>query len=65
MSRWAVRSALVRTETRGMHTRIDFPATDVDQTHRLLSGGLNDIWVAPDTELPRVGSALAQQGSAS
>lgn len=65
MSRWAVRSALVRTETRGMHTRIDFPATDVDQTHRLLSGGLNDIWVAPDTELPCVGSALAQQGSAS
>ncbi|MGG7100030.1 FAD-binding protein [Rhodococcus sp. 24CO] len=65
MGRWAVRTAMARTETRGMHTRTDFPDADSRQAHRLLSGGLNDIWVEPDTELPRVGITLAAQGSAS
>ncbi|NLU84387.1 FAD-binding protein [Rhodococcus sp. HNM0569] len=54
MGRWAVHSALARTETRGMHTRVDHPAEDQTQRHRLLSGGLDEVWVRPDPESPRV-----------
>lgn len=55
-ARWATRTALDRTETRGMHTRTDHPDTDPAQTRRLLSGGLDRIWVRPDPELPIAGS---------
>lgn len=56
-ARWATRSALARTETRGMHTRTDHPATDPGQAHRLLVGGLDDPWVRRDPELPVTGAA--------
>lgn len=46
-ARWMYRSAQQRTETRGMHRRVDFTATDDTQHHRLISGGLDDIWVRP------------------
>jgi succinate dehydrogenase/fumarate reductase flavoprotein subunit len=44
-------SALERTETRGLHRRSDFPNLDPAQEHRLISGGLDDVWVrrAPAT----------------
>ena len=45
-ARWMYRSALARTETRGMHRRREFAATDPTQRHRLLCGGLDDIWLA-------------------
>lgn len=45
-ARWMYRSALARTETRGMHRRAEFPATDPAQRHRVLCGGLDDIWLA-------------------
>jgi succinate dehydrogenase/fumarate reductase flavoprotein subunit len=51
-ARWVVRAAQERTETRGMHTRTDHPATDPDQTYRLLVGGLAFPWVAVDPDLP-------------
>ncbi|MGW6006406.1 FAD-binding protein [Oerskovia enterophila] len=59
MARWADRTALHRTETRGMHTRTDFPDTDPQQARRLLTGGLRDLWVLPDPEPPVTGAAGA------
>lgn len=44
-ARWMYRSALARTETRGMHKREDFPTGDAGQHHRLVSGGLDQVWV--------------------
>ena len=49
MARWAYASALVRTETRAMHTREDHPAKDEAQRHRILSGGLDVVWTRVDT----------------
>jgi succinate dehydrogenase/fumarate reductase flavoprotein subunit len=58
-SRWMYRSALQRTETRGMHRRREHAAVDPLQRHRLISGGLNEVWVRQqavselvDTPLP-------------
>lgn len=42
-ARWMYRSALARTETRGMHRRLDHPALDEAQRYRLLSQGLDEI----------------------
>lgn len=50
MGRWAYRSALARPESRGMHYRADYPAEDPSQRHRLLSGGLDEVWVDIDPE---------------
>jgi len=47
-ARWMYVSGLARTETRGMHRRDDFPAQDPAQHYRLLTGGLDQIWAAPD-----------------
>ena len=44
-SRWMYRSALQRTETRGMHRRRDHQTLDPGQRHRLISGGLDEVWV--------------------
>ena len=44
-SRWMYRSALKRKETRGMHRRHEYAAADPAQRHRLLSGGLDEVWV--------------------
>ena len=44
-ARWMYRSAQQRTETRGMHRRVEYTTTDDTQRHRLLSGGLDEIWV--------------------
>ena len=44
-SRWMYRSALERTETRGMHRRREHAGSDPAQRHRLLSGGLDEVWV--------------------
>jgi hypothetical protein len=39
------RSALARTESRGMHKREDFQGQDGAQRHYLISGGLDHVWV--------------------
>jgi succinate dehydrogenase/fumarate reductase flavoprotein subunit len=44
-ARWMYRSALQRTETRGMHRRQEHAAIDPAQRHRLTSGGLDEVWV--------------------
>jgi succinate dehydrogenase/fumarate reductase flavoprotein subunit len=45
VSRWMYRSALARTESRGMHKREDYAALDQGQRHYLTSGGLDEVWV--------------------
>lgn len=44
-ARWAYRSALQRTETRGLHRRLDAPGLDPRQTHYLHTGDLDEPWV--------------------
>ncbi|MFB9274645.1 FAD-dependent oxidoreductase [Cohnella cellulosilytica] len=46
-ARWMYASALLRTESRGMHRREDYPATDARYQHRIVSGGLDRIWAKP------------------
>jgi L-aspartate oxidase len=49
-ARWSVASADRRNESRGMHRREDFPEAKTQLAIRLLSGGLDRVWVAPDGE---------------
>lgn len=44
-ARWMYRSGLQRTETRGMHKRLDYPQLDPQQQHYWISGGLDQVWV--------------------
>jgi succinate dehydrogenase/fumarate reductase flavoprotein subunit len=56
MARWAYASALVRTESRAMHTRLDHPRLDPAQQHRIVSGGLDAVWTRIDPVLPVLGA---------
>ncbi|BDI30332.1 oxidoreductase [Capsulimonas corticalis] len=44
-ARWMYASALERTESRGMHVRLDYPDLDPRQQHRLISYGLDRVSV--------------------
>ncbi|WP_227996488.1 FAD-dependent oxidoreductase [Nocardia australiensis] len=54
VARWTKYSALARTESRGMHRRTDHPAAAADWRVRLMSGGLETVWVRPDVRRPEV-----------
>lgn len=56
-ARWMYRSALARTESRGMHWREDFPAQDGRQRGYVTSGGLNEVWTS---SRPHHGAAAAE-----
>jgi succinate dehydrogenase/fumarate reductase flavoprotein subunit len=43
-ARWAYFAGLQRTETRGMHKRLDHPTLDAEQRHYLAVGGLDKLW---------------------
>jgi succinate dehydrogenase/fumarate reductase flavoprotein subunit len=47
-ARWMYSSALVRKETRGMHKRLDYKEQNPDYHYRILTGGLDEVWVKPD-----------------
>lgn len=53
-ARWMYSSALARTETRGMHKHQDYPQQDPNQQHRLLSGGLDTVWVKPEKNVSKM-----------
>ncbi|MFJ4655267.1 FAD-dependent oxidoreductase [Nocardia sp. NPDC088792] len=46
VGRLMYRSALARTESRGMSKRSDHPALDPWQHHHIVSGGLGEVWTA-------------------
>lgn len=48
-ARWMYATAIERKESRGMHKRLDYPQQDPNQHYRLLTGGLDQIWVQPET----------------
>jgi succinate dehydrogenase/fumarate reductase flavoprotein subunit len=48
-ARWMYRGALARAESRAMHLREDRPESDPKQAHRIHTGGLDQVWTAPDT----------------
>jgi succinate dehydrogenase/fumarate reductase flavoprotein subunit len=48
-ARWMYRSARRRRETRGMHVRLDAPARRREFDHRQRCGGLDEVWVEPET----------------
>jgi succinate dehydrogenase/fumarate reductase flavoprotein subunit len=58
-SRWMYRSALARTETRGMHKREDHPGLDAAQRHHLVSTGLDQVAVAVSAAAKRLQQELA------
>ncbi|WP_349268933.1 pyridine nucleotide-disulfide oxidoreductase [Mycolicibacterium parafortuitum] len=58
-ARWITAASLTRTETRGIHRREDLPDQDDRLTHRILVGGLDDVWTSPDPVLPQLISSEA------
>ncbi|MBW4590333.1 FAD-binding protein [Aetokthonos hydrillicola Thurmond2011] len=50
-ARWMYSTALARTESRSMHKHEDYPEQDPKQQYRLLSGGLDHVWVKPDRQI--------------
>jgi succinate dehydrogenase/fumarate reductase flavoprotein subunit len=49
-ARFMYETARHRTETRGMHKREDFPGLDAAQQRRLVTGGLDRIWVRTESD---------------
>ncbi|MET0387728.1 MAG: FAD-binding protein [Polyangiales bacterium] len=47
-ARWSYYAGLQRTETRGMHKRLDHPKLDPAQRHYLRVGGLDKLWTRAD-----------------
>lgn len=52
-ARWITAASLARAESRGLHRREDAPGLDHRFDHRLLVGGLDTVWTAPDPVLPQ------------
>ncbi|MFD9129546.1 FAD-dependent oxidoreductase [Kitasatospora sp. NPDC059571] len=52
-ARWMYRSALARTESRGMARRLDFPDQDPAQHHRIVTGGLDEVWTRTESVRPK------------
>jgi succinate dehydrogenase/fumarate reductase flavoprotein subunit len=58
-ARWMTAASLARTESRGMHRREDQPGINRAFGHRILVGGLDDVWTAPETVSPQLISTEA------
>lgn len=64
VARWSVAAASAREETRGTHRRADRPELDADSSHRLLAGGLDEIWTRSDDPAPPAPAREATSGAA-
>jgi succinate dehydrogenase/fumarate reductase flavoprotein subunit len=64
VARWTKYSALARTETRGMHRRTDHPGAGSDWRVRLVSGGVESVWVRPEQPDPGAAPPWADLTSA-
>ncbi|MCX4096020.1 FAD-dependent oxidoreductase [Nocardia sp. alder85J] len=64
VARWTKYSALARTESRGMHRRTDHPAEAGDWRVRLVSGGVESVWVRPEQPDPGAATPWADLTSA-
>jgi succinate dehydrogenase/fumarate reductase flavoprotein subunit len=58
-ARWMTASSLARAESRGLHRREDTPTEDPRLNHRILVGGLGDVWTASDPVAPQLISSEA------
>ena len=56
-ARWIALAAQTRHESRGMHQRSDAPHTDPAQNHRLSVGGLQRLWIRPESVVPTMRAA--------
>ncbi|QCG90300.1 FAD-binding protein [Azospirillum sp. TSH100] len=66
VARWCTRAALVRPESRGMHLRVDAPASHPALARRLTVGGLDRLWSRFDGDAPQplAHPATTQAGAA-
>jgi len=62
-ARWAYRTAIARTETRGMHKHMDFPTLDPAQQRRLITSGLDQVTVRPEKSAPSQGVTVANESA--
>nr|HWO08666.1 FAD-binding protein [Polyangiaceae bacterium] len=60
-ARWMYASAIERRETRGMHKQLDYPELDPGQQRRLVCGGLDHVWVRPESALAPVVQPVAAE----
>ncbi|WP_437290838.1 FAD-dependent oxidoreductase [Sorangium sp. So ce406] len=60
-ARWMFNAARARTETRGMHKHKDHPGLDPAQQRRLITGGLDQVWVRAESPAPTsIGAAAVE-----
>lgn len=58
-ARWSLASAEARTETRGMHRRLDHPALDEQLATRLIASGFDTVSVRPEIAFSPVLESVA------
>ncbi|MGV0745117.1 FAD-dependent oxidoreductase [Mycolicibacterium sp. XJ870] len=58
-ARWITAASMARAESRGLHRREDLPGSDQRFDHRILVGGLDAVWTAPDPVAPQLISSEA------
>ncbi len=56
-ARWVTASSLARAESRGLHRREDLPARNGRFDHRILVGGVEEVWTTPDPVVPQLVSS--------
>ena len=62
-ARWSVATAATRNESRGLHRREDFPSLNPRSATRLLSRGLDQVWVRADDASANAGTGQLEAAS--